>query len=211
MAEKATKKTATETMLESIKARVDAGEVLTLGALSQEFGRDVDDLTAKINDFFDEVYTYGNMGAMTFYKTIPVRDTKVAPEKEITPTKEQLAKGGKIYAYLAEKVAKTRIKDNEVHNYEIYCNPVVDDLVSHLNFMTKLYTKNSLALNHEADILDQLSKLVKNENDATEPMVIDIIYHLQHMAEICKKRSFRVSDTAETERIEGGDLVCLKK
>jgi len=210
IAGKNTKKTTTKSMIDSIKVRLDAGEVLTLGALSQEFGRDINELIQKINVYLGTKYAYGAEG-MTLYKA------DIEKEKVITPTKEQLVKLSKIYAYLAEEAAKRyTVKDNESRYYERYCNPVKDDLVKHLNFMNNLYTKSSQSLAYEAEKWDQLAQIVQeNDDEATtedrNPMVTEIIDHLQHMAKICKERSVKVSDEAEIEKIEGGDLVCLKK
>jgi hypothetical protein len=210
IAEKNTKKTTTKSMIDNIKVRLDAGEVLTLGALSQEFGRDINELIEKINVYLDTKYAYG-MEGLTLHKATPEK------EKVITPTKEQLVKVSKIYAYLAEEAAKRyTVKDNESRYYEIYCNPVKDDLVKHLNFMNNIYTKSSQSLAYEAEKWDQLAQIVQeNDDEATtedrNPMVTEIIDHLQHMAKICRARSFKILDTAENERMEGGDLVCLKK
>ena len=212
--EKATKKTTIKVMIDNIKARLEAGEVLTLGTLSQEFGRNIDELIEKINASLDEDYTYGNMEAMTLYKDVSEKG------KAITPTKEQLVKIGIIYANLADEAAKRyTIKENESRNYEVYCNAVKDDLVKHLNFMTSLYKKESPALAYEAEIWDQLAQIVQEKQENNEeaikedrnPMVNEIIDHLQHMANICWARSSMISDASEIERIEGCDLVSSKK
>lgn len=203
--EKATKKTAIKVMIGNIKARLEAGEVLTLGALSQEFGRTIEELIENINASLGEDYTY-NMGAMTLYKDVSEKGKAI-----ITPTKEQLAKIGIIYADLAEEAAKKyTIKESESRNYEGYCNPVKDDLVKHLNFMASLYTKASPALAYEAELWDQLAQIVQENDDEAitedrNPMVTEIIGHLQHMANICWARSSMISEATEIERIEGGD------
>ena len=84
VAEKAAKKTAIKTMLESIKARVDAGEVLRVGDLAKEFGRTVDDMVAKINDYFGEEYEY-NMDDIKFFKS---PTSQVEPAKAEEPKAE---------------------------------------------------------------------------------------------------------------------------
>jgi hypothetical protein len=209
--QKKTTKTTIQKMIDSIKTRLDAGDVLTLGALSQEFGLDINELTNKINVFFGEEYAYGNQDALTLYRDVPEN------EKTIIPTIEQLKEAGKIYANLAEEVAKNyTIKESESRNYEAYCNPVKDDLVKHLNFMKSLYTKSSSALAYEAELWDELAQIVyENEEEAIaeekNPIATEIIEHLQYLAGICGARSSKILDAADRERIEGGDIVCLKK
>jgi hypothetical protein len=76
-----TKKGAIKPMIDSIKARVDAGEVLRLGDLAKEHGRTVDDMVAKINDAFGEEYEY-NMDDIKFFKSPTVNAEPVKAEAE---------------------------------------------------------------------------------------------------------------------------------
>lgn len=165
----------------------------------------------------DECNNIRNKEVALNEKAIHDLEKELNKPKHIPPTKKQLEDIGKIYANLSEEAAKRyTVKDNESRYYERYCNPVKDDLVKHLNFMTNLYTKSSQSLAYEAEKWDQLAQIVQEtEDEATtedrNPMVTEIIDHLSHMANICRARSIKILDMAERERIEGSDLVCLKK
>ena len=204
MTKKAYKKIPIKAMRDSIKARLDAGEALTLAALSHEFDIDVDDLMDKLDEFFGfgDDYRYGNHGAWTIYKNKNI----------VIPTIQQLKRVRKLYANLAAEAEKILpANDSAVNVYEEYCKPVKEDVINHLNLMARRNARASPALAYEAEVWDNLILILQENADEKDPITNDIINHLQYMGSICKARQSKITDAIENERINGGDVVCLRK
>lgn len=64
------KKVSINKMLIEIKQDLDAGKTLTMGELVAKYGRPLEAIQAKLDEFLDEKYTYGNMEAITIYKEV---------------------------------------------------------------------------------------------------------------------------------------------